>query len=168
MLRKVRPGFEWRIPTGAECVLERVSRRLLSANCPVSGLVAQGRIELHVHGAEEHLWSPQLIVDVHNAPDGSLLRARFGPHPSVWTMYMAGYAVSSLVGMMSAVFALAQLVLGETPWSLWGVPLSGLLAAGLYLAALFGQGLSHEQMDKLEQFLAQALEGDVLVSPAVA
>lgn len=115
------------------------------------------------------MWSPQLIVDVDAVDlDASRLVARFGPHPSVWTLYLAGYAVSCLVGMMSGVFAMAQLILDETPWAFWGVPLAALFSAALYFAALFGQGLSKEQMAQLESFLRSTVSADSSPDRAVA
>ena len=164
MVGRIRPGFESDIELSPDDVQEAVRGRLRAPACPVSGLVAAGRLELHVHGAQQHLWSPQLIVDVTSLEEGeegvrprSRLRARFGPHPSVWTMYVAGYAACTFVAFVGASFAFAQYVMGQPPWALLSIVLAAFLSLGLYLLALLGQGFGDLQMQELRSFLESTL-----------
>jgi hypothetical protein len=169
----IRPSFELRVPLGRAGIEQRVALRLRTRGCPVSGLVAPGRIELHVHGDEQRIWSPQLIVDVvdvgwtrDSAPDAlaarepteAVLRCRFGPHPSVWTLYAAGYAFVMLLGFAGLCLGLAEWVLSRAPLGLLAVPAALVLAALLYGAALLGQGLGREQMERLRRFLEETLD----------
>lgn len=158
MRREIRPAFHLDVSCPPEQLGQHLTRRLKSKTCPISGLVAPGRIELHVHGAEQHLWSPQLILEVVESEEGSELRGRFGPHPSVWTLFMAGYATCGLLGLLGLSFGLAQLTLETTAWGFWGIGLAGVLACLLSGFAYLGQGLGHTQMDRLRAFLEETLE----------
>lgn len=156
-MRRVRPRFQLECAAPPDQVIRYIGQLLRHPGCPVSGLACPGRIELHVHGNEQHLWSPQLIVDLQESPRGTELSARFGPHPSVWTMYVAGYAACGFGMLMGASFAYAEWVMGSPPWLLLSIPASLLAALGLYLLAFFGQEAGAEQMKRLRKFLKKAL-----------
>ncbi len=141
-----------------ELIFSRLARTLRSPGCPVSGLVAPGRIELHVHSNEQHLWSPQLVIDVEEKEGHLQLHGRFGPHPSVWTMYVAGYVSCAFLSLVGCSFAYAQYVMEQPPWALLALPLAAFGALGLYLVSLLGQGLSQTQMDQLKDFLNDELD----------
>lgn len=124
----------------------------------MSGLAAPGRIELHVHGEQQRLWSPQLIVDLRESKRGTSLLGRFGPHPSVWTMYVAGYAACGFGALVGVSFAYAEWAMEKPLWSLLSLPACMLLALALYWLALFGQRASDEQMKKLREYLVAKLD----------
>ena len=152
-----RPRFELESELGAQEVVRRVHEALKHSK-QVVGLTHEGRLELTVPNDAQHLWSPQLIVDVEERDSGSLLRARFGPHPAVWTMYIALCAVLVIVAMLALAFGFSQWLIDQTPWALWVAPGAAVLAALAFGAAFVGQGLSSEQMYELRAFLDRTLE----------
>lgn len=154
---QLRPIVDLTSPLSAEVIVRQVGRSLRKPGCSVSGLAAPNRIELHVHGDRQHFWSPQLIVDLMPQGQGTALKGHFGPHPSVWTMYMAGYAICTFALLVSGSFAYAQWVMEQQPWALWGFPLSLLSILALYAAAWLGQRAGAEQMHELLAFLKQDL-----------
>lgn len=117
------------------------------------------KVELTLRGERVRFWSPQLacLLSAHPA-GGTLVKARFGPHPHVWGMYLAGYATSALLTIGLLVFGLVQLWLGHTPWALWCTPLALLITGLTFGAAFVGQGLGAGQMHALRAFLERALE----------
>ena len=162
-----RPRFELESVLAREEVLARVKARLRGQDA-VRGLVLpHGRIELTVSDHERHIWSPQLTVDVE--PEGeasSRMRARFGPHAHVWTMYVALYGVSVMFAIGCAVYGASQWTLGREPWALYLTPLAVVFSALVFGAAWVGQGLGSDQMYALRTFLEQALETEVEVPDA--
>ncbi len=154
---RIRPEFELRVSTSESALLAVVARALKKPGCPVSGLVAKGRIELHVHGRDQHIYSPQLIVDLKQDGDRLILHGRFGPHPSVWTMFLAAYAACAFMALVGVSLAYAQFVLGRPPLSLWILPAALIAALSLYLFARLGQDLSEDQMTHLKAFLVAQL-----------
>lgn len=164
----VRPRIELHSPRSLNDISVRFARALREPDCPVSGLVAASRIELHAHGRDQHFWSPQLVVDLEPGDSGTVLRGRFGPHPSVWTMYVGGYAAIGFGSLGGLSYAAAQFALGSPPWALLSLPVAGVALGLLYASALVGQDLSRSQIDELSDFLSVILEGEVESSSEVS
>ncbi len=121
------------------------------------GITADGRIELHVPDARQHLWSPQLIVDLHAMDGHTCLRARFGPHPHVWTLYVAIGAATVFGCLVGLSFAAAQHTMDQSPTALWSLPAGALLLAALYLVSVAGRRLGASQMAELRSFVEATL-----------
>lgn len=160
MFGPVRPYLHWRSQVSAEQILDAVGRALRQADAPVNGLVTPTRIELHTKRKDQHLWSPQLAIDLTQSPEhGTLLKGRFSPHPNVWTMYVAITATLAFGGLFCGAFAYVQWIMGQEPWSLIGVPLSCAGVIALYFLSQLGQSLGHDQMDQLVSFLETHAQG---------
>ena len=159
-----RPRFEIESPLAPDEVVARL-RAVLQSNRSVTGVAIDGRIELTIPRAQQHLWSPQLTVDVEARDEGSLLRARFGPHPHVWTMYVLLYALLGLAAVLVLIFALAEWIIDKTSWPLWIAPGLGVLAALVYGASFVGQGLGYEQMHMLRTLLTRTLQAKSVRPP---
>ncbi len=148
-------------PVPPPAVLQTVHERLCDERSPMAGVVAEGRIELYVPSERQHLWSPQLVVDVlpsEKAGAGSLLRGRFSPHPHVWALYLGAAAVTAFTTLVAASFAYAQWVIGQAPSALWALPLAVLAWVALYGVALQGQRWGEEQVRELRTFLIEGLK----------
>lgn len=138
-------------------VMERLRASLGGRPCPCQGSAAARHLDLWICEAERHFWSPRLDLSVEDHPEGALLRGRLGPHPDVWTLFLAGYAVSVFLGIGGTMYGLAQWTLGESPTALLAAPVSAALVAGIYAAAAFGQRLGADQVSTLTRFLEGAL-----------
>jgi len=104
-----------------------------------------------------HLWSPWLHIEIEDADTGSLIRAKFGPHPNLWTSFMFGYFTLGSTVFFAGFFAAAQMFTGQSPWAWWitGAAVLGLIA--MWVTAKVGQGLSFEQMHLLRNRLDETL-----------
>lgn len=154
MFGPVRPTLQWRSPTSIEQILRSVERALRANDPPVNGLITHTRIELHTRREHQHLWSPQLAVDLKAGHDGQTrLEGRFSPHPNVWTMYVALSAACGFAGLLSGAYGYVQWIMDQSPWFLIGIPLSALAFSTLYVFSQLGQSLGHDQMDELISFL---------------
>ena len=152
-----RPGFELSTRLSAEAVVVRVGQRLRAKPCPICGLSMPERIELHVPSERQHLWSPELVVQVQAAGAGSRLVGRFGPHPHVWTLFMALLGVSAIGTLVALGYAYAQWTMGQTPTALWAIFVAVATLAMLHLVSQLGRGLGAEQMQELRGFLEATL-----------
>ncbi|HET9930798.1 MAG TPA: hypothetical protein VFQ35_08930 [Polyangiaceae bacterium] len=160
----IRPWFELEAPVLPERVTEQVHRRLTASDCPVGGLTAPGRIELHVPSQRQQLWSPQLVIDLRRENDVTSVRGEFGPHPYVWILYVAAIALSAIGCLVAASFGTAQWTMGHTPTAFWAIPLLLVLLLLLYLAAVAGRELSKSEMAELRSFFDGALSDAVALS----
>jgi hypothetical protein len=154
---RVRPRFELTTPLALGAVVSRVRARL-SEDVAVDGLVLEDRVELVSESSAKHLWSPQLTVDLTETAEGTRLLGRFGPHPHVWTLYVLIHAVGAFTTIGAAMFGISQYIAGLSPWALWALPASPLLAALVWALAFVGQGLGAEEMYRLRRFLERALD----------
>ena len=154
---RMRPRFETVIPCPAQAAAERLRVALDRPGAPCRGRVFGGHAVLYVHEREERVWSPFLSVDLGGHREGTLVRGLYGPKPSVWSLFMASYAICGFMAVFAVGFALAQGAIGQTPWALAVVPLAALGAGATYALARYGQRRGREQMEDLRAFLDDSL-----------
>lgn len=156
----MRPRIELSVGMSPEAVLARLRERLSGPDCPCRGAVANRAIEISMCDVHRHLWSPVLSVEVQDGPEGATLRGRFGPSPNVWSLFVALYTTTAILGVAGLMYGLSQVTLGVSPWALWGVPVAAGVGAALYAASFIGQGLGAEQMFVLLDHLERAVRDD--------
>lgn len=153
---KIRPTFEILSEQPPEEIRSRLKRlTAMPERCDAS--VLRGYAVLRIRPEDQHYWSPQLNVDWDKGDEGTRVKGRFGPRPSVWTLFAGFYLLSIFVGAMGLIFGLAQRQLDLTPWALWLVPPALIFLGVAYTIALSGQKLGHDQMDDLEKILNESI-----------
>lgn len=155
---RMRPRFEIVSKRPPAEVLARLREQIDRADCPCSGQIAGKHVHLRVQEKDRRLWSPHLDVDVEPYDGGALLRGHFGPHPEVWTLFVALYAVLAFAAMVGLLFGASQWMLGTPPTAFWAVPAALVLAAVIYGLALIGQRLSQDHMRRLRAFIEKAAQ----------
>lgn len=156
---RARPRFELISPLAPEALREAVAQAL-ARDREIEGLVVNSdRIELVPRPGAQRLWSPQLTCDVEAVGAGARLRCRFGPHPHVWTMYLAMHGVGAMATLGAGIYGLSQHLAGQTPWALWALLAAPLMAAVVWALAFIGQNLGSEQMYALRRLLEDAASG---------
>jgi hypothetical protein len=156
-LPRARPRYEFESDLPPERIVQDV-RAFFRENDRIKGLALPHRIEMAFSGDEQHLWSPQLIADLHVEGSKTRLSVRFGPHPHVWGMYMAGYFILGTLTLIASSYGFSQLTLGQSPTALFVLPVLTVLLGLLYGASFVGQGLGFDQMVRLRDAL-QRLAG---------
>lgn len=138
--------------------MARITSHLAHAKASVEPVMVRDEIiELVPHSSAVHLWSPQLRLELTEADGRTDIHARFSPHPHVWTLYVAIHAVGAFGTLGAGVFGLSQHLTGQSPWALWALLMSPVLAALVWALAFVGQGLGAEQMYVLRRFVEEAL-----------
>jgi hypothetical protein len=156
----MRPTFEVPVKGDEATVLSWLKAELKKSGGPCLGIVVGPTAELRICQEDSHFWSPALSIKVvSREEDGErVLRGRFGPHPHVWTMFMAIYGILAMIGLGGLMYGISQWALGWTPWALALAPASIALMAFTYGAVFIGQGLGAEQMYILRSVVDHALE----------
>lgn len=149
---RMRPRFRTIVPCHPDKALEAFRMRLQQADCRFTGSLLLHHLSLTVKPEDRHYWSPVLNIDVEACEQGSLLRGHFGPHPNVWTLFLALYASVVFSTLFVCTFGYAQLMMGQSPWAFWCLPLAAVLLLIIYGVALAGQGLAQAQMEQLSSF----------------
>ncbi len=155
----VRPRFEVELAMDQELVIQKINKGLSSADAKCTGVAILGFITIRIPPLERHYWSPELAVTFDDCENGKncLLRGRYGPAPSVWTMFVFFYAVIGVVLMFLSVVGLSRYSLDMPASILWWVPALLVLLLSLYLVSYFGQKLGHDQLETLHGFLEKCL-----------
>ena len=135
-----------------------IEERLGEPQGRFEGAVLKRHVNLTVAPTERHFWSPHLSIDVLAEGEGTTLRGRYAPHPSIWTGIMAAYGVLIMAAIAGAVYGTSQWILGWTPWALWALPVSAVVAAAIYASAGVGQKLAEDQMHDLHDFFDDCVQ----------
>lgn len=152
-MARMRPRFQYVVPCPPAQALSSFQLRLQQPDCPYTGRIIQNRhIILRIAPEERHYWSPVLAVDAHPHPDGTLLRGYFGPHPNVWSLFVAMYAGTAFATLLACMYGVSQWLVQEPPLALGALPLGALMGLAIYGVALFGQRLAQDQMLQLRDF----------------
>lgn len=116
----------------------------------------------------QRFWSPCLdltVEDVGRASpqdevDENRIRVwgTFSPRPEIWTGFVFAIGTLVVVSILSLLFAVAQLLLGDRPWALLVPAVAILIAAGLHASALIGQGLSGDDMYQMRAYVDACLQ----------
>jgi hypothetical protein len=162
----MRPRFEMTVSVDPDRALERLRDHLDTSGCPCRGDVYERQVEVRICEREHHTWSPGLNVLLDETDEGGArLRGTFGPNPSVWTMFMAGYAVSGMtMGTGLLVLSSQMMLRGEERWGGW-LLLAGVVGCALvYGLARIGQRLAAPQMEMIRDTIAGAFPDDRIES----
>lgn len=150
---ELRPHFDLAVDLPVEQVMVRLSERFEEARGTWVGHITGVHAQIVVPREERHLWSPWLSFAAQENEGGTLLTGHFAPHPSVWTMYMAFYAMLLFSMLGLGFFGLSQWLAGEAPTMLWSLPIGLIIGAALYASAFVGQGLTARQMCAMRRFI---------------
>lgn len=131
----------------------RLSERFEEARGTWTGHITGTHAQLVVPRRERHMWSPWLSFSVEERDAATVLTGRFAPHPSVWTMYLAFYAMLLFSMLGLGFFGLSQWIAGEAPTMLWSLPIGLVIGVVLYASAFIGQGLTARQMCAMRSFI---------------
>ena len=159
LLPAMRPPLSLTVTFSRQEAIARLAAGLDALECGCVGGSSSEHVSLHVCEAERRLFSPTLDLEVRDSTAGGAeLSGHFGPHPHVWTLYMALYAVLFILSVCGGVYGLSQWMLGLAPTAWLAIPLAVVLSALLYASAFVGQRMAAHQMAVLESFLQQHLE----------
>lgn len=156
---RIRPTFTISLTSDPDTAMSTLRRRLEGReyqDCSRS----KGRCaDFFVEDNERRVWSPCLSIQVEPAPEGSLLKGRFGPHPELWTLFMFLYAAVGFLAVMGLTLGFVQWQSGLEAWGFWGACLGFPGLGALYAVSATGQRLSAHQMEELRGRLDALLEG---------
>jgi hypothetical protein len=106
----------------------------------------------------QRFWSPWLQLSIKSHESGTQIFGRFSPKPEVWTAFALSYLFLGCVVFFSAMFGLAQRMLGLGGWSLSVTALACVMLVALFLASQIGKGLARQQMAEIRGALDEALQ----------
>ena len=126
---------------------------------PVTAITLPRQVELRLPEQQQRVFTPVLHVVVReDGQGGALLKARFAPHPHLWTLVISLYFGLAFLSIGAAMYAFSQVIMGGPMWSLWVLPAAVAAGGFIHGGVLIGQGLSADHMHVLRCFLERTLE----------
>ncbi len=129
----------------------------------VEGDFSRKHGRLHICGEKQHFWSPclELTVAEDDESEEGVVATRvwgtFSPRPEIWLGFVFAIGVCLVVALLAMTFAVAQIMLGHRPWALMVPVVSLLIAVGIYVSAIVGQGLSGDEMYRIRSYVDECL-----------
>ncbi|MCR9285751.1 MAG: dolichyl-diphosphooligosaccharide--protein glycosyltransferase subunit STT3 [Bacteroidetes bacterium] len=156
---EIRPRFK-RSTNLTEPEITELLQKALDENksSSVIGYISDHHIFLKIPEKNRHYWSPELHLEVEEKKEKTLIRALFGPRPSVWFMYIFFYCLLGFISMVILIMGFSQLNLGLSARILWVMPIIIILFLLAFSTAKAGQKLGHDEMHLLYDFVEDALE----------
>ncbi|PIE18605.1 MAG: hypothetical protein CSA66_04410 [Proteobacteria bacterium] len=154
---RLRPRFEIVCVRGQQELVELFKEDLSRPDCEVTGRIAGEHVQLTIREEDRRFWTPSMDIRVEQHEEGSLIRGRIGPQPSVWQMFTGLHLLIAFCGIGGLMYGISQAMTGESPWGLWAIPIALFLHAFIAGAAFIGQGLGADETYKLRTFLDDVL-----------
>lgn len=161
---RVRPKFRHISHSSPKEIVERMNKHLEQKHDVIEGKVFQTHGLFRIVPEHQHFWSPQLNVSFEEVPEGTIIRGMYGPHPTVWAVFLFGYALLglafffiSIVGMVKKTLSLESNILWFLPFILGGIVI-------LWFVAQTGQKVGVEQTFQLHHFFEDSLDEQVHIS----
>lgn len=160
---RLRPRFRLQVRLPADEVVDRFAD-VDTTDGPFELYVEDRQAELTVSADDRHFWSPYLKLRIDPEDGETELRGTFGPNINVWSMFVAAYAVSALVGTTGLFVAFSQVWIDQSPTGLGLTALSVVATLLVWVAGQIGQRLAYDQMIALHLLVHHQFQ-DVLAAP---
>lgn len=157
---RIRPRFKEVIANSSDEVKQSILVGLQNQKDKCVGKIVDNHVILQIPVNQQHYWSPQLTLELNEQNGETLIRGLYGPKPGVWTMFVFFYSAIGFLTLMGLIFGLSQMMLKMDAYGLWSLPIGGGILVGLFAISKIGQGLSHEQMHQLKEFLDTTIKSD--------
>lgn len=155
----IRPRFKFIIDDSVENISNKINNYIKHPDSPCIGKVVYGHAVLEVPKKDQHYWSPQLSLSIHENEDGegTMIRGLYGPRPTVWTMFIFFYTAIGFASLIISIVGFSRMSLGKPSAILWFLPVLILIFLTLYLVANYGKKMGHDQMEILHHFVEGSL-----------
>lgn len=136
---------------------KHVQHHVVEGDPECIGMFRNPHMELMFKPDLRNFWSPRLTLEFEPYEEATLVRGLIGPHPSVWTMFMACYASFGILVFVGLTLGYSQWTLEQNPWGFYVAmgALGGIVLA--YIGSLFGQRMAFEQTIRLREFLVESM-----------
>jgi len=155
----LRPRFTIELKENKQEVLNRFADELKKETTKFRGSFVDNHLFISVSKKEEHFWSPQLHLEIIEAPDEtSTLKGLFGPKPQVWTLFMFIHFIIGFSFLAFCIVLYTRTSLNESiffPFTMMVVlPFIWVI---LYFLGKIGKETGKNQMKNLHDFMIKTI-----------
>ena len=156
----LRPRFKLDFKDSKQNLIAKFESNLKDGDCKYCSKIVDGHIVIDVPEAENHFWSPQLIIEIEKvAVNKTIVKGLFGPKPHVWTLFMFFHFAVAVAFIGFSVMAYVQWSLKTDYYlALFMVIALPVLWCVMYLLGRWGKSTGHKQMNELHDFMMKTLK----------
>ncbi|AFK01816.1 hypothetical protein Emtol_0663 [Emticicia oligotrophica DSM 17448] len=160
-----RPKFKITSEKKVSEIIQLLTDSLDATKLPIEGKVFSTHGLLRIKPEEQHYWSPQLSISFEETEDHkTIIRGMYGPHPSVWAIFLMGYVFFGLGIFFLTMIGLVRMSLKLDASILWLVPVFVIGAIVEWFMAQTGQKVGAEQTFMIHHFFEDALNDHIHIS----
>lgn len=149
---QIRPRFEIESTLSTNELANRLKKGIGKIDSPVKGQVHPTFATLYIPRKDQHYWSPRLTLSIYETDKGCTIRGMYGPHPSIWTMFVFFYSIIAFAFLVITIIGFSNRSIGNSGAILWLLPVLLLVFSSLYATSYFGQKKGEHQMKTLQDF----------------
>ncbi len=161
---RVRPRFTHSCTDSVPEIFNKLSDGLEKNKDKINGIIHEPHATIRIVHKNQHFWSPQLSLYVYHDDERTLMKGRYGPHPSVWVIFLFAYSILGLAFFFISTVGLVRLSLHLESQILWVLPVLIILALIAYLVAQTGQKMGVEQTFTIHHFVEDTLGEKIHIS----
>lgn len=154
----LRPRFTLEYKCAPQAILEAFKKAKAKSES-VRVLLVDDRIFLSIAAQDQHYWSPQMEIEILHSEQGlTKLKCRFGPKPSVWTLFMFLHFVIAGLFISFAIWTYTNYTLNIAfALPLFLTLLMMLFWFVLYAGGRMGRHAGKDQMEQLFRFFKETM-----------
>ena len=155
----MRPRFAMRVDLEGDAVMAAFESRKERGDLPFVVHLYERQVEIGIRSDERHAWSPFLNLLVETAENGTTLNGKYGPAVNLWTLFLAGYAVATIVGGVGLVLGYSQSMLDQEPTGYGLAVAAAMMLVVVHVAGRIGRWFAHPQMLQIHEHI-EAMFGE--------
>ena len=156
-MEEIRPRFRLTSNLSIEEIGNKIKEALGRSQAECIGQVIHGHATIKMPVKDQHYWSPQLNMTLEKTSEGTRIRGLYGPRPEVWTMFVLFYTIIGLATLAVLVFGMSYMMLGQSFWVIWLVPVFLIIFLTLFLVANRGKSMGKDQIHVIHHFVEEAV-----------
>lgn len=147
----LRPSFQIPLAESYPSALQKLTTYYRQQNQDPLFHMNEDYGELRLPPEEYRIWSPYLSFYLHQSEGRDCIVCRFAPRPHIWTFVWAVYLMMTCSIFFSLMFAYAQWMLDQTPWTLIITIIAAVVILTINIIAGIGQSWSVDQINFLHE-----------------
>ncbi len=162
---RVRPKFKLSSDKSIEEIILLLNRSFENTALPIEGRIFKTHGLIRIKPVEQHYWSPQLSISFEENEDNkTIIRGMYGPHPSVWAVFLMGYVLLGIGIFFLSMIGLVKMSLKHDSALLWIVPflIGGMII--LWFLAQAGQKIGAEQTFIIHHFIEESISESIHIN----
>ncbi|MDJ0644923.1 MAG: hypothetical protein QNJ57_02965 [Flavobacteriaceae bacterium] len=155
----LKPRFKLQYNENRGVVIEKFKNAFSNATEGFRGKIVGDHIVIDVTKDDEHLWSPQLQLELEESEEGLAIKGLFGPKPTLWSLFMFIHFGVALAFAVFATMLYTDISLGQdATFSMIMTIAMPIVWILFYLFGRWGKKKGHQQMVALYNVMNDILE----------